>query len=386
MIETTGSQLGIDIRWYVPDVVVGERRRQMNEQAQKMLPTLNRAGRLLGRGLISGPGELASSIDRVISEDIERLRINQIELDADRVSWREIIKAAIERLPPFEPEKPDKGFKDALILETFKQIVGTLPVTLKAARIFLVTNDALLAEAAGFFVSKFQNVAVVTREDLRTRLTAIAAHITQADLEALMPKAVATFYTEGATERALYYREKIGEYVRRELSRSASAAGFGASVKIEALTIAHPSFVKKEGQRLSFATTITAVGIASKQVQRPTSNALHPAWDYSYPITAAHIAPATSPSQFLANVVPSPSNTFLVTRPWSDQLAVSGTYDPAALRIGNPQISLPEYETVTARCEATATVEWAATLTQANRLRTADVVSKAFDAGDWKVL
>jgi hypothetical protein len=55
---------------------------------------------------------------------------------------------SVFRLPPFDVGESEKGFRDAILVETFCQLVKTLPKTPAICRIVLLSSDELLLEAA----------------------------------------------------------------------------------------------------------------------------------------------------------------------------------------------------------------------------------------------
>jgi hypothetical protein len=66
----------------------------------------------------------------------------------DKINWRHLTALAVSRLPPFSPFEPkgksEKGFRDALVLETLCDICESVSPT----RTIFICGDKLLGEAA----------------------------------------------------------------------------------------------------------------------------------------------------------------------------------------------------------------------------------------------
>jgi PIN domain len=113
------------IRWTVPEVVRHERQYQMPDKAYEMLPTIQRLERLLGHNLNITKEILDARVKEVVDHQVQQYHINVRTLDPAGVDWPRVMLDAAYRKPPFQSGEKEKGFRDALILETFMQIVGS---------------------------------------------------------------------------------------------------------------------------------------------------------------------------------------------------------------------------------------------------------------------
>src|SRR5205823_3384814 len=102
-------------------------------------------------------GEQASIADKtILRRQLQRRFINwctenRIKLwrvPFDKINWRQLTAQAVSRLPPFSPFEPkgksEKGFRDALVLETLCDICKSVLPT----RTIFICGDRLLGEAA----------------------------------------------------------------------------------------------------------------------------------------------------------------------------------------------------------------------------------------------
>lgn len=95
---------------------------------------------------VGSEDQVHAEISRLAENELSQLGVEVLDCDASRVDWNSIMRAAGLRLPPFDPdEKKEKGFKDAIVAETFIQVCGQFPAHGTDTAI-LVTNDELLAE------------------------------------------------------------------------------------------------------------------------------------------------------------------------------------------------------------------------------------------------
>lgn len=148
-----------DVQLFVPSIVKGEL------VAQRLRTAIRLRNELLGKietiKAITGfdrwgdfqcnDDELRARIKQKFDQWVDENGVTTIEARPDLIDWAALIKGAVYRLPPFEPaeddtekESSEKGFKDALILETLVQIENDNA----SHSVVLITKDKLLREAA----------------------------------------------------------------------------------------------------------------------------------------------------------------------------------------------------------------------------------------------
>ncbi|MGE5565241.1 MAG: PIN domain-containing protein [Parcubacteria group bacterium] len=279
------QQLGLDLNWYLPEIVIAERRLQMTERAKGLLVPLAKLETLLGHKLGMNEDILSSRVEEAIQRQIKEYALKELVLDHSAVDWPIIIAASVTRSPPFSKGDTEKGFKDAVVLESFMQLAGGLPRSPASCRVILLTADGLLADAAHARISQFNNVSVAADlSALRTVLNAVAAHLSQDTVDDLIGKVSALFFDDDDPDNAtvLYYKWGIYEKLS-DFSQLSMVPSKGFSVRRKQTLIGDTSFLRKVGQKVSLSTEVIAEVEAVKKVARavvtrtsPPPNALAP--------------------------------------------------------------------------------------------------------------
>jgi hypothetical protein len=60
----------------------------------------------------------------------------ELGVDESKIDLKNLILRSVTRQAPFDPGEKEKGFRDAIILETFYQKVENLPTSSQVCRIF----------------------------------------------------------------------------------------------------------------------------------------------------------------------------------------------------------------------------------------------------------
>ena len=118
----------------------------MRKVAEKLVPPSKRVGKLLGKDFRITLEGLEEGIDAVIANEIKHHDLTLFPVDTTKVNWARLIDMSVNRKPPFEDGKTEKGFRDAIVMEAFSQLVDTLPLT-RSIRVILLTGDELLQRA-----------------------------------------------------------------------------------------------------------------------------------------------------------------------------------------------------------------------------------------------
>ena len=128
-ILSTRKDLEINVTWYLPSIVKAERQHQMTEKAIRLLAPLEKVETLLGHRLNITEESLRRSVEEVIKKQVALHGLKEVNLDHSKVDWQRMIEKSVFRLVPFARGETEEGFRDAVLLETFCQIVDTLPKT-----------------------------------------------------------------------------------------------------------------------------------------------------------------------------------------------------------------------------------------------------------------
>src|ERR1700722_3005112 len=168
LLKTHSAAPSLDIHWYVPPIVRDEREHQMANEAKKLVPSLNKAERLIGSPLGITIDVLTARVQQIIENQIEDHGIKVPDFDASTAKWDDVINRAAFRLPPFEAGDKEKGFRDAVILEVFCQLYKALGIS-KPNQLVLVSSDNLLREAVSLRLG--DQPEIVLHENLEALVT-----------------------------------------------------------------------------------------------------------------------------------------------------------------------------------------------------------------------
>lgn len=271
LIQNGFQDTGNDIFWYIPDIVKKERHYQMSARANQLLPNLAKLERLLGHRLNIDERTLYPRVTEAISRQIELHGLKLLNLDPALVDWASLIDLAAFRKPPFSAGK-EKGFKDAIVLETFCQFAGGLPKSLGSCRIVFLSEDALLRDAIKDRCSNSSNVECIGGiEELKNLINAIASQLPDEEVRRIVSLADNIFF-EKDDKNTLWYRSNIAENVNELVSGSSvESAGDGFRIKVTKRLINRPVFIKKQSQTIRFATKVSIHVSASRVVSKNTA-------------------------------------------------------------------------------------------------------------------
>ena len=259
--------LGVVLQWHLPAVVITERKQQMLGKGLTLLESVEKLETLIDHKMGYTEDTIRLHIDKAVERQMESHSLRALDLESARVNWDSVIDAAARKLPPYSSGGKEKGFKDAVILETFMQLAEGLPRSPTSCRVFLLTNDGALGEATRARVKGLRNVGVLNDLDaLRTELNAVAAHLSPDAISKLVDKAQIMFFNE-PEKSGLYYKWEIAEEFNKKYSAIASERPDGflpPSVKMN--YISPPTFLRKEGQKVFFSSKIRREVTAKKRV------------------------------------------------------------------------------------------------------------------------
>lgn len=248
----------LDILWYLPEIVRHERQYQMQAEALKLRPAINRIERLLGHNLALADRVLLDHVKTKIEEKETQLGLQEIKLEHSLVDWPRLIHAAAYRNPPFEVGEKEKGFRDALVAESFLQLLAASPKTPQLCRVVLVTSDGLLAQAVKERIAESPNASVLANvEELKGLINTIVSDVDEEFIAKIKPKAAKLFFVSSDDKETVYYKEKIrerlGEKFKTELQAKPQGTAFRENGK---WLIDLPNFSRKEGRRVFWASRI----------------------------------------------------------------------------------------------------------------------------------
>jgi hypothetical protein len=270
LISQNSNLPDLTIRWIVPEVVRHERQFQMLQQAYEMLPTIEKLERLLGHNLNITKEILNARVKEAVDCQVQEYGIVVQPLNSTEVDWPRVMLDASYRRPPFQLGEKEKGFRDAMILETFLQIVTSSPTSRSVVRLALVSGDQLLRDAALARLESAANVHLLESIDaLKGLINTLGSAVDEEFIARIKDRAAELFFKVG-DKSTLYYKASVGAALEQALRSAPLKLLAGADkYKIERWTIGAPRFVKKQGQRIYWMTRFEAKLSALKSAAQP---------------------------------------------------------------------------------------------------------------------
>lgn len=248
----------LDIHWYLPEMVRHERQYQMQTEALKLRSAIDKIERLLDHNLALTDAVLLNHVKTRIDEKAGGLGLQELRLDYACVDWARIADAAAYRKPPFQTGEKEKGFRDALIAESFLQLVENSPRTPNLCRVVLVTADSLLRQAVSERISNSSNASVLAgSEELKGLINTIVSNVGEEFINQIKPKARKLFFVSSENKETIFYketiRERLEETFKSELEFKPPSTVFRRN---KTWQIEQPNFSRKEGRRIFWTSRI----------------------------------------------------------------------------------------------------------------------------------
>jgi hypothetical protein len=260
-IKSHISYPDLKISWYVPDIVRAEREYQLKSKARELLPPIIKVERLLKRKFAVTEDDLNKAAIGILERQLASLSLQSLQLDHRRVSWKAVCEDAVNRRPPFSAEK-EKGFRDAIIVQTFLQFAASSEEKHDKELFALVSNDDLVETAISGCISDRKNIRFSrTLGDLEGLIKTLLANVDEGFIEELKPQASKIFFEEG-NSNCLYYKEQVEKKLRETFSSELTAIPKPAVPPPIVLRengswwIHHPNFYKKEGRNITWVSRV----------------------------------------------------------------------------------------------------------------------------------
>jgi hypothetical protein len=257
IIDENSKHPDLTIEWYLPDMVLRERKYQMLSRAKELLPNLYKIERLLGHSFGVGDDTLELHVDNAINRSLKKHNIKISACDTKRVNWDDIISRSANRTAPFEAGDKEKGFRDAIIAQSFLQLLESSPTTPNICRLAIVSDDNKLKEYLVNQTSTAKNVRILsTPDELEGLINTIVSTIPE-DFAIELTQKAETIFFDNENKKSLYYKEdienKIKEQYRNELQNKIKERSYRND---GTWWISPPIFIKKDRLRIDWASTI----------------------------------------------------------------------------------------------------------------------------------
>lgn len=210
----------------IPDVVRGELLFQQTTSAVKSLRRANQAidevSHISHRSYSHRVTEsrIRTEIEKKFDKWAVAKHAQIIQTPADTIKWPTIVQQAIWRQPPFSNDPKDseneKGFRDALILETIAHHVSQ---ETRQAQFAFVCKDQLLRETTEERLkTNTRFTAYELIEDFQTYLDLTKEKLEDRFIRAIVRRASVKFYSKGNPD-CLYFRDGIRNHLMAEYTQ-----------------------------------------------------------------------------------------------------------------------------------------------------------------------
>ncbi|OGH18706.1 MAG: hypothetical protein A3F31_00555 [Candidatus Levybacteria bacterium RIFCSPHIGHO2_12_FULL_38_12] len=199
------------IRFYVPEIVLEESKKHFLddflELKQKYENTSKNLYELLKQYKVPKIKKSENQIFRIVENAFHANKIETLATPYTKIIWKNIVKKAVYKLPPFSPEKDkEKGFKDLIIAET---VLDHLPRLYKNSNVVFLCNDGLLSDYIKSKTKRYGNFKVF--QSVPDFESALRLHLLKNSnklVEETTKEAENSFY-KPLDKNSLFYREEL---------------------------------------------------------------------------------------------------------------------------------------------------------------------------------
>lgn len=257
IVNTNSNHNDLIIEWYIPEVVVGERKYQMIEKANDLIPSMLKLEKLLGHKFGIGEDTIELHVDKAINDNIKSLCFKIATVDTDQIDWKNLIYRSVSRKPPFDASEKEKGFRDSIIAHSFLHLHKKSPSTPTVCLLALISDDQRLREYVTELTVDSKNVRLLsTLDDLEGLINTLTSTITEELAISLTRQAKKIFFEEN-NEKTLYSKESIGDKIEKQYSKKLEDTIIPGHARANGTWwISSPVFMKKERSTIHWSTAV----------------------------------------------------------------------------------------------------------------------------------
>lgn len=242
----------LDVRWIVSEVARFEREYQMRNEFRGVATNVSKADVLLSGNWGVTEERINDAISSRVATEFAELGIEVRRCEFGRVDWESLFSDACFRVPPFQAGDTEKGFRDAILCETFVQLLGSLSTGESAV---LVSDDKLVRLALERRLSSTVGLRILPNvEDLGAEITLRVSHVDAQVATEIEAKAAVAFLN-GSEQKALWHKGKIYDAVWSRFGAEIKALPAGAvSYNMTNHSVGPTRLIRKDGTRVHFMT------------------------------------------------------------------------------------------------------------------------------------
>lgn len=249
---TDPAHLALNVLWCIPQMVQMEREYHLWQNTKHAVSAAAKVPKVFANSWILDSEAVRREIRRVVTSALSDLGIQIIDCDLSLVDWKSLIQAAGHRLPPFDPDSErEKGFKDAIIAETFVQFCKGLDHA-SGETALLVSDDMMLRQHVSARVNGMGCRALADLASLRNELNFLASDIEAGTAEELQEQALNLLDQS--------FLETVSSSLTEQIeAKKLTAETFFIDIQPAGFRVSPPVFVTKQNRRAYFSLKITVL-------------------------------------------------------------------------------------------------------------------------------
>lgn len=265
LIRDSVRHEGIDLTWVLPEIVRHERQAQMFKSVSTVFPQLAKLERILGAELGIAEEDIQRRIAAGIEQQAADLGLQIVGLDSGEVDWNRLMSDSVYRRPPFDPGEKEKGFRDALVVETVIQVVHATSASAPNCIVAFACGDKLLKDAVAGRTAGAENVRILDGlEELKSLINTLVSEAGEEFVRTLTPLA-RTFFYHISNKESLYFRADISSQIKQGFADELAALPPDTdSRENPTYLVQEPTFLRKEEQRVYWVSRMRVMTMAYK--------------------------------------------------------------------------------------------------------------------------
>jgi len=315
LIQETRENTSLQVTWLLPSVVLQERIFRLQQKASSLLDRVSSISDLIDHDLDVTEEVLLEALDRRVQQTLKNFELEIREPNWADIDLKQMVADSTDRLPPFNPGNSEKGFRDAVVLETYMQILEEPRFADHHA--VLLTADELLRKAVIKRAKAYDNqYPPGSIEDIRGTIATISEELELELVKRISSIATALFFTLG-DPNSIFTRFGIPARIQNEYESTFLSLPPGADLRNTYTPSINPSrFVQKEEARFHWSNQIVFPSVAYRITYSigPTSSSLGlpPSGSYSTDLFSDEPGLSSSSTGYSSSsgfMLPNPSYT-----------------------------------------------------------------------------